>query len=162
MEKLLGQNIKDLEARRQFMIDNADECEDKTFTKSLTAEELATLRVDHSENAVKIADLQSQLDAFKAGIKVQMKPLVEANAKILADLRMKGAIVTERCCKMIDREEGMVGFYTMEGVLIESRPATSDELDPTIISAIRDAHKIEDAAFKGRPAVVVVPGATKS
>lgn len=55
MEKLLGQNIKDLEARRQFMIDNADECEDKTFTKQLTAEELATLRVDHSENAVNSA-----------------------------------------------------------------------------------------------------------
>lgn len=159
MEKLLGQNIKDLEARRQFMIDNADECEDKTFTKQLTAEELATLRVDHSENAVKIADLQSQLDTFKAGIKVQMKPLVEANAKILADLRMKGTIVTEKCCKIIDREEGMVGFYTMEGVLIESRPATSEECDPTILSVIRDAHKAEDAALagKGRRTVIVVP-----
>lgn len=137
MEKTLGQDIKDLDQRKAFLIDNADEVVEKTYTKNFDAEQLADKKTRLAEVSIKINDFENEIKDFKAEIGLQMKPLKEERSSLLDDIKAKGKVVTGKAYKFTDREEGMTGFYNEEGVLIESRPATRDEMAENIFSMTR-------------------------
>lgn len=137
MEKTLGQDIKDLDQRKAFLIDNADEVVEKTYTKNFDAEQLADKKTRLAEVSIKINDFENEIKDFKAEIGLQMKPLKEERSSLLDDIKAKGEVVTGKAYKFTDREEGMTGFYNEEGVLIESRPATRDEMAENIFSMTR-------------------------
>jgi hypothetical protein len=137
MEKTLGQDIKDLDQRKAFLIDNADEVVEKTYTKNFDAEQLADKKTRLAEVSIKINDFENEIKDFKAEIGLQMKPLKEERSSLLDDIKAKGEVVTGKAYKFTDREEGMTGFYNEEGVLIESRPATRDKMAENIFSMTR-------------------------
>lgn len=137
MEKTLGQDIKDLDQRKAFLIDNADEVVEKTYTKNFDAEQLADKKTRLAEVSIKINDFENEIKDFKAEIGLQMKPLKEERSSLLDDIKAKGEVVTGKAYKFTDREEGMTGFYNEEGVLIESRQATRDEMAENIFSMTR-------------------------
>lgn len=137
MEKTLGQDIKDLDQRKAFLIDNADEVVEKTYTKNFDAEQLADKKTRLAEVSIKINDFENEIKDFKAEIGLQMKPLKEERSSLLDDIKAKGEVVTGKAYKFTDREERMTGFYNEEGVLIESRPATRDEMAENIFSMTR-------------------------
>ena len=56
---------------------------------------------------------------------------------LLKDIKEKAVYAKEECFKFIEQEEKMVGYYNAQGDLIESRPATSDELQGTIFQIVR-------------------------
>jgi hypothetical protein len=56
---------------------------------------------------------------------------------MVSNIKAKAEYVKEICFKFIDQYEKMVGYYNANGDLIESRPATADELQPTLFSVIR-------------------------
>lgn len=53
MQKVLGQDIKDLDERRQFLLDNADEVVEMDYSKAFDADELAKKKTNLPKNPLK-------------------------------------------------------------------------------------------------------------
>ena len=139
MQKVLGQDIKDLDARKQFLLDNADEVVEMDYSKSFDADELAKKKTELAEKSIKINDLNKAIKDYKEEVNLELKPLKEEVKELLGDIKAKSRVVTEKCYKMVDEDERMAYFYNTEGVFVSSRPATKEELSPTIFKEIRKA-----------------------
>ena len=139
MQKVLGQDIKDLEERKQFLIDNADKVVETDYHKSFTADELATMKTEFAEKHIRIATLEEKIKDYKDEINQELKPLKEEVSVIRENLKSKGKLVREKCYQFLDEDERMVCVYNAEGILVSSRPATRDELQKTIQAEIRIA-----------------------
>lgn len=139
MQKVLGQNINDLDARKQFLLDNADEVVEMSYSKSFDADELAKKKTELAEKSIKINDLNEAIKDYKEKVGLELKPLKEEVKNLLGDIKAKSRIVTEKCYKIVDEDERMACFYNAEGVLVSSRPATKEELSPTIFKEMRKA-----------------------
>ena len=139
MQKVLGQEIKDLDARKQFLLDNADEVVEMSYSKAFDADELAKKKTELAEKSIKINDLNEAIKDYKEEVGLELKPLKEEVKNLIGDIKAKSRIVTERCYKIVDEDERMACFYNSEGVLVSSRPATKEELSPTIFKEIRKA-----------------------
>ena len=139
MQKVLGQDIKNLDERKQFLIDNADEVVEMDYSKAFDADELAKKKTTLAEKSIKIHDLQEEIKDFKAEKNLELKPLKEDVEELLADIKAKSRVVTEKVYKFVNEEERMTCFYNAEGVLVSSRPATRDELSPTLFKEFKKA-----------------------
>lgn len=139
MQKVLGQNINDLDARKQFLLDNADGVVEMSYSKSFDADELAKKKTELAEKSIKINDLNEAIKDYKEKVGLELKPLKEEVKILLGDIKAKSRIVTEKCYKIVDEDERMACFYNAEGVLVSSRPATKEELSPTIFKEMRKA-----------------------
>jgi hypothetical protein len=139
MQKVLGQDIKDMDERRQFLLDNADEVVEMDYSKAFDADELAKKKTELAEKSIRINDLNEAVKDYKAEVNLELKPLKEEVKNLLGDIKAKSRIVTEKCYKIVDEDERMACFYNAEGVLVSSRPATKEELSPTIFKEIRKA-----------------------
>ena len=137
MLKVLGQDIQDLEARKEFLDSNADAVVEKDYHKSFDSEELAIKKTEFAEKHIRIAELEEKIKDFKDNINLELKPLSEEASKLREDLKAKGRMVHEKVYQILDEDEKMVGFYNAEGFLIESRPATREELQKTIFADLR-------------------------
>lgn len=137
MQKVLGQDINDLDERKQFLLDNADEVVEMSYSKAFDADELAKKKTELAEKSIKINDLNEAIKDYKEEVGLELKPLKEDVKNLLGDIKAKSRIVTEKCYKIVD--ERMACFYNAEGVLVSSRPATKEELSPTIFKEIRKA-----------------------
>lgn len=139
MQQVLGQDIQDLEERKQFLLDNCDKVVEMDYHKPFTADELASMKTDFAEKHIRIATLEDKIKDYKEQVNIELKPLKEAVAEIRENLKSKGMNVFEKCYQFLDEKEKMVCFYNAEGVLISSRPATRTELQKTIQAEIRTA-----------------------
>lgn len=139
MQKTLGQDIQDLEQRKQFLIDNADSVVEMDYHKSFDGDELAQKKTDFAEKSIKIAALEEKIKDFKDEVNLELKPLKEETAELLKDIKAKGQLVHEKVYQFLDEEDKMVGFYNSEGLLISSRPATREELQKTVFAEMRQA-----------------------
>lgn len=140
MDKTLGQDIQDLEKRKAFLTDNADDVVEKTYTKTFDADQLADRKTQLAETSIKINDLETDLKDYRQEVNLHMKPLKEQKARLLDEIKAKGEVVTGKAYKFTDRSEGMTGFYDEEGNLIESRPATREEMADNLFSINRKAN----------------------
>ncbi len=52
--------------------------------------------------------------------------------RLLEQIKNKAEFVQEDCFKLVNHDEGMVGYYNSKGELIESRPIRADERQGTI------------------------------
>lgn len=139
MQKVLGQDIQDLEERQQFLIDNCDKVVEMDYHKSFTSDEMASMKTDFAEKHIRIAALEDKIKDFKDEINVELKPLKEEVAEIRENLKSKGKVVNEKCYQFLDEDERMVCIYNAEGILVSSRPATHEELQKTIHAELRVA-----------------------
>lgn len=139
MQKVLGQDIKNLDERKQFLIDNADEVVEMDYSKAFDADELAKKKTELAEKSIKINDLNEAIKDYKEEVGLELKPLKEEVKNLLGDIKAKSRIVTEKCYKFVDEEERMACFYNAEGVLVSSRPATRDEISPTLFKEFKKA-----------------------
>lgn len=137
MQKVLGQDIKDLEERKNFLIDNADGVEEMDYHKSYESDELERMNTEFANKHIRIAALEDQIADFKEEINKELKPLKEEVKNLREDLKSKGHTVREKVYRFLDEKERMVGFYNAEGVLISSRPARRDELQKTVFADLR-------------------------
>lgn len=128
MEREIGKNIPQGDRRISFLKDNCEKVEQKGYMKRFTSEQLAQMKEQLSEVAIKIDDVETEKKVVMDGFKEQLKPLNEERATILQGLRNKAEHVTELCYKFVDLENREVGYYNEDGDLIESRPAYADEL----------------------------------
>ena len=139
MEKVLGQDIKDLEERKQFLIDNCDNVVQMDYHKPYTSDELAKMKTEFANKHIRIATLQEDIKSYKDKVNLELKPLLQEVSDLRENLKSKGENVCENVYQFLDENDKMVGFYNAEGVLISSRPATRDELQKTMFAEIRNA-----------------------
>ena len=137
MERELGKDIQQGEARRQFLADNADAVEKKEYMRHYTPEELLKLKESLSETCISINDIEEELKEVKKEYKDRLEPLLNKKKEALEGLKKKAELVEEDCYKFIDEDAKEVGYYNQNGDLIESRPAYSEEIQKTIFQVLR-------------------------
>ena len=137
MERLLGQDYKNPAQREQFLKDNCDACETKGYMKPYTPEELQGHKERLANVSIEITEIEAEKKQVDAGFKGRLKPLKESRAIMVSNIKSKAEYVNEICYRFTDQDTKETGYYNKEGVLIECRPATADELQTTIFSVVR-------------------------
>lgn len=137
MEKQLGQEIKNLAQREAFLKDNCDACEQKGYMRAYTPEELQGHKEKLASVSIEIAEIEAEKKQVDATYKGRLKPLREARLIMVSNIKSKAEYVNEICYRFTDQETRETGFYNKEGILVECRPATADELQSTIFSVVR-------------------------
>lgn len=137
MERELGQDIKNLAQREAFLKDNCDGVAQKGYMKPFTPERLQGCKEELANLSIEISEIEAEFKQISAEFKGRLKPLKEARAQKVGEIKSKAEYVNEVCYRFTDQETRETGFYSSEGKLIESRPATADELQTTIFSMVR-------------------------
>lgn len=133
MDKVLFQEYPDGQ-RRQMLEDNCDKVEELGYMKPFSSDQLLAMKDRLSEVSITINDIEVEKKAQVALYKAQIKPLAEERRTLLDNIRNRAEHVKENCFKFVDQEAGEVGYYSADGVLIESRPIRQDERQKTIMS----------------------------
>jgi len=106
---------------------NADGVEEMTYYEKLLDEEMIRKRAEFSGKSIDIARIKDRKKEAMDNFKAELKPIeIEASA-LLAEIKTGHREKEGKVFKMIDLDDHMVGYYTEEGNLIESRPATMEE-----------------------------------
>lgn len=137
MEKLLGQDYTNLVMREAFLKDNCDACETKGYMRQYTPEELQGHKEKLANVSIEISEIEAEKSRVMAEFKGRLKPLIESRNIMLSNIKSKAEYVNEICYRFTDQESRTTGYYNKEGILVESRPATADELQTTIFSVVR-------------------------
>lgn len=137
MEKTLGKEFRNAREREAFLKDNCDRVEDKGYMKPYTPEQLQGHKERLANTSIEIAEIEAEKKASDAHFKGLLKPLREQYSQMVSNLKAKSEYVKEVCYKFVDQDTKEVGYYNADGNLIESRPATADELQPTIFTMTR-------------------------
>ena len=137
MERELGQDIKNPIQREAFLKDNCDACEQKGYMKPYTPEELQGHKEKLANVSIEIAEIEAEKKQVEADFKGRLKPLKESRAIMVPNIKSKAEYVNEVCYRFTDQETKETGYYNKEGILVECRPATADELQPNIFSMVR-------------------------
>lgn len=119
------------------MKDNCDGFEQKGYMKQYSKEELQGHKEKLANVSIEIAEIEAELKQVQADYKGRLKPLKESRSMMVSNIKSKAEYVREICYRFTDQETRETGFYNKEGKLVESRPATADELNPTIFSVVR-------------------------
>nr|DAG15020.1 MAG TPA: hypothetical protein [Caudoviricetes sp.] len=137
MERELGQDIKNPIQREAFLKDNCDACEQKGYMKPYTPEELQGHKEKLANVSIEIAEIEAEKKQVEADFKGRLKPLKESRAIMASNIKSKAEYVNEVCYRFTDQETKETGYYNKDGILVECRPATADELQPNIFSMVR-------------------------
>lgn len=137
MERELGQEYKNLAQREAFLKDNCDACEQKGYMKPYTPEELQGHKEKLANVSIEIAEIEAEKKQVEADFKGRLKPLKESRAIMVSNIKSKAEYVNEVCYRFTDQETKETGYYNKDGILVECRPATADELQPNIFSMVR-------------------------
>ena len=137
MERELGQEYKNPIQREAFLKDNCDACEQKGYMKPYTPEELQGHKEKLANVSIEIAEIEAEKKQVEADFKGRLKPLKESRAIMVSNIKSKAEYVNEVCYRFTDQETKETGYYNKEGILVECRPATADELQPNIFSMVR-------------------------
>lgn len=138
MERQLGQEYENPIQREAFLKDNCDACEQKGYMKPYTPEELQGHKERLANVSIEIAEIEAEMKASQAEYKGRLKPLKEARSMMVSNIKSKAEYVNEVCYRFTDQETKETGFYNKDGILIECRPATADELQPSIFTMVRN------------------------
>lgn len=131
LEKQIGAHLPERD-RIQMLKDNADKIQEYGYTKRFTPEQLARMKETLSDISIEVNDLEEQKKDAMAGFKEKLKPVITARKQLLKGLKTKSEFVQEECYKMIDHEEGRVGFYNKDGELVDVRNIWPEERQATI------------------------------
>lgn len=125
------------EEREQVMRDNCDQIIERSYTKKFDQEEINARRAEYADVGIQVAELEKQLAEIRADYKDRIKPLLERMSGILDEIKSGGEWVTTEVFLFKDMESGMAAIYTPDGHLLEKRPLTPGEKQPTIMTALR-------------------------
>ena len=93
----------------------------------------------------KIAKLTAELAQVQSEYKGEIKPLKEQAGIVLNNIQQGGELVTKDCYKFVEEDEKMVGYYDAKGHLIDSRPATPEEMGGNLFRQVRTVSVGDDA-----------------
>lgn len=125
------------EQRAEILRNSCDQILEKSYLAKFSKKEINELRAELATVHIQIVGLEEELAKTKSDLKGKIKPLQERIGKILNDLKLGGEYSKGECYKFIDPDEGMVGFYSPAGYLLEERPMNPEERQRTIQMAVR-------------------------
>jgi len=134
MKTNLGKEYSNRAQREAFLKDNCEKVEEKGYMKAFTPEQLQGYKENLAELCITIEKVEDEKKESSRYFKEQLDPMTKQRSKMVRDIRQKAEYVREVCYKFIDMEEKQTGYYNADGDLIELRPATADELQPTLFS----------------------------
>lgn len=132
MEKHLGKEYVNRVQREAFLKDNCEKVENKGYMKPFTPEQLQGHKENLAELSIQIEQVENEKKESARYFKDQLDPMTKQRSEMVRNIRQKAEYVNELCYKFIDRDEKQTGYYNADGDLIELRPATADELQPTL------------------------------
>ena len=132
MEKYLGKDYANAAQREAFLKDNCEKVENKGYMKPFTPEQLQGHKENLAELSMQIEEVENEKKEAARHFKLALDPLLAQRREMVSNIRQKAQYVNELCYKFVDREEKQTGYYNADGDLIELRPATADELQPTL------------------------------
>ena len=95
MNKTIGKDIDNPIQREQFIKDNADKVENKGYMKPYTPEELQGHKEMLANVSIEIAEIEAEMKQVQAEYKGRLKPLKEARANMVSNIKAKAEYVTE-------------------------------------------------------------------
>ena len=134
MDKQLGKEYPP-ENRIQFLKDNCDKVEKKTYMRRFSPDELRQKKDQLAETSITLSEIEDEKKLLLQDIKQREEPLKSEKKVLLSNIKHKAEEVKEECYKFIENDE--VGYYNAEGDLIEQRPAYPDERQGTIFQVGR-------------------------
>ena len=105
MEKTMGKDIANPVQREQFIKDNADKVENKGYMKPYTPEELQGHKEKLANVSIEIAEIEAEMKQVQAEYKGRLKPLKEARANMVSNIKAKAEYVTEPCYRFTDAKK---------------------------------------------------------
>ena len=127
-----------VEEREQVMRDNCNQIIERSYTKKFDQDEINARRAEYANVGIQVAELEKQLAEMRADYKGRIKPLLERMSGILDEIKSGGEWVTTDVFLFKDMDSDMAAIYAPDGHLLEKRPLTPGEKQPTIMSAIRN------------------------
>lgn len=134
MDKQLGKEYPQ-DARIQFLKDNCDKVERKTYMRKFSPDELRQKKDQLAETSISVSEIEDEKKELLSDIKQRLDPLKDTRKQLLTDIKHKAEEVKGECYKFIEGDD--VGYYNSEGDLIEQRPAYPDEKQGTIFQISR-------------------------
>mgnify|MGYP001033292161 CR=1 FL=1 len=138
MDKHLGLDIPEGDARRKFLEANCDKVEELRYMKRFLPDEMDLRKTALAEISIKIAELEEEKKRAMDEFKALLKEPNEQRSELLIDLKNGATHVTELCYKFLYSEENMVAYYNADGELVSSRPMFPDEKQGTIFQLQRN------------------------
>jgi hypothetical protein len=137
MERNLGKEYTNKVQREAFLKDNCEKAEEKGYMKPFTPEQLQGHKESLAELSINIEEMEDEKKASAKHFKVVLDPLFVQRRLMVSNIRRKAEYVREVCYKFIDRDAKETGYYNADGDLIELRPSTADELQPTLFVGLQ-------------------------
>ena len=116
---------------------NADSAEQRTYTVPLEKEELIDRKDRFATKSIQIAKVEERKKQVLEEFKKELAPLVDEKKELLNEIKLGAREEEGVVFKIIDYENGMVGFYNQYGLLIDSRQALEDERRQLTIASSR-------------------------
>ncbi len=107
--------------------------------KSYSPEELQQHKENLANLSIQIQDIEEELKAAKEHYKEMLKPLKEDRKEMVDNIKQKAEMVKEQCYAFVDRDTRRTAYYNSDGDLVEERPSTADELQPTLFHTMPTA-----------------------
>ena len=137
MDKVLGQEVKSLKARIEYLEANCHGIEEKGYMKQFTPEQIAGMKDKLAEASITINEIELRKKEAMEAFKNELKPLETEVKELLKGIKEKAEFVEEQCFKFVFDDERMVGYYNSEGVLIEARPMRPEEMQTAMFVPIQ-------------------------
>jgi uncharacterized DUF497 family protein len=128
MEVTLGKEYGNLSERETFLKDNCDKAEKKGYNKPFSEEEMQKHKENLSELSIEIEEVEESKKSSTSYHNSRLKDLKERRTKAISNIKSKSEYVSEVCYKFVDRDARITGYYNAEGLLVEQRTATAEEL----------------------------------
>jgi len=140
MEQKFLQGVSPRE-RLEALKDNAEKVELFTYPKHLGEDELSLLKDEMVKDSVHLAKLEDAKKEFNTSHKSKVKPLKQSFTITLNKLRSKVEEVEEEVYLLADLEEGFMGYYNSEGILVHVRVLKPEERQHRIIDISKNGTK---------------------
>lgn len=137
MDKSIGKEFAEIRDRESFLKDNCDAVEEKGYMKPFTKEQLQGHKEKLANLSIEIEQVETEKKEAAKHYKERLDPLISSRKVMVSNIRQKSEYKHEICYKFVDQAAKETGYYNNEGDLVEIRPATADELQPTIFSINR-------------------------
>lgn len=126
MEKQILQDTP--ESKRKLVLsDSCDSIETIGYMKPFTKSDIQDMKDELAETSIEINEIELEKKSISESFKARMKPLATQKSSLLEKIKNRSEYVKEDCYKIIDHNEGRVGYYNASGLLIEDRSIRPEE-----------------------------------
>lgn len=126
--------------RLEQLKNSADKAENFSYPRELSNGEIQELQNSLSQDMIFVDRKEQDLKVAKEIFKAATKPVKQTIAKNLQLIRTQVEEVSEEVYLLKDIEEGKMGYYSKDGILVFERNLRPDEMQYSIQEHLRKAN----------------------